>query len=308
MTLGSMKIKEYAADLGFVLSGISAAEPVTADVAINYSRYISSGKHARMDYLSRNIEKRFDVSLLVQGSKSVISCAVSYNDNCQTNNSNAELYIARYARFNDYHDTIRRRLKVLAKRITEHYPQKPYMRVFVDTAPLLEKFYAAKAGLGWIGKNNLLINKDYGSHLLLGEIVIDQEYDYDSPAPSHCGDCSLCLDSCPGGAISTGESFNANKCLSYHTIESKESIPTPIASALDNNVFGCDVCQAVCPYNRSAVVNTDPEFTPRFSGIEYNELLSMNEETFNRSFAGTPLTRAGLDRLQYIAQTAAANR
>lgn len=301
MVIRSEQIKEYAAELGFVLCGISRAAPVSAEVAIGYSRYIVAGNHARMDYLSRNIEKRLDISQLVEGAQSVISCAVSYNNPEPFVASDGDLYIARYARFTDYHEIIRGRLKLLADRISQHYKDKPCGRCFVDTAPLLEKYYARKGGLGWIGKNNLLINERYGSQILLGEIVIDKEFEYDQPVESACGDCQLCIESCPGGAINVEGEFDSNKCVSYHTIESKEPVPQAIVKALAGKVFGCDYCQRVCPYNQNAELNSDPELIFQYAGITRDELERITQEEFKRRFAGTAIVRAGLERMRYIA-------
>jgi len=300
MSIKSEQIKEYAADLGFVLCGISEAAPVSADVAIGYSRYIATGAHARMEYLTRNIEKRLDIGRLVDGARSVISCAVSYNNPEPVSESNDELYIARYARFTDYHNIIRARLKLLADRIGKHNDNNCYTRCFVDTAPLLEKYFACKAGLGWVGKNNLLINARYGSQILLGEIVINYELDYDHPVENACGQCSLCIDHCPGGAIGK-DCFNSNKCVSYHTIESEEVMPCSMVKATAGHVFGCDRCQTICPYNQKAEPNTDPELMFRYSSISYVDLMTMSESQFNEKYSDTPLSRAGLERLRYIA-------
>ena len=300
MPVTSHDIKEKAYELGFVLCGIAPSNVVSAEVAIGFSNYIADGRHAGMDYLARNIDKRFDVELLVEGAKSVICCAVSYN-NPEPEGDGSGFYVARYARFRDYHDSIKDRLKVLGKWISDNSEVKPRMRCFVDTAPILEKYYAVEAGLGWIGNNNLLINPEYGSQLLLGEIVIDIELDYDSKMARDCGGCRMCLESCPMGAVSGEWSFDSNKCLSYHTIESKEPLPQDIVKQLGNKLFGCDDCQKACPYNRKAKHNVDPEFMFRFHGIGKEELLSMTEQEFAERFAATPLERAGLKRLKYIA-------
>ena len=301
MAITSNKIKERAYELGFVLAGVTVAEPVDGQVAGYFRDYLSEKRYAGMGYMARNAEKRVDVSKLVEGARSVICCAASYN-NPEGELEDEMLYVARYARFEDYHNIIRRKLKELAEWIASDLGCR--YRVFVDTAPLLEKYYAAKAGLGWIGKNTLLINKDYGSRLLLGEVVVDVELDYDEPVDEGCGDCELCLRACPGGALLEGGKLDSNKCLSYQTIESSEKIPEDLAKKVGKRVFGCDSCQDVCPYNANAKLNVDPEFKDKFSGINKIELVNMSVDEFKSRFGDTPLSRAGLEKLRATYQSA----
>ncbi len=300
MALTSAKIKELAYEQGFVLAGIASAAAVEDLAADRLVEYINGEQNAGMGYLARNLEKRLDVTRLVDGARSVICCAVSYN-NVNEDVNDELLYIARYARFGDYHNSIKRRLRKMVELIEQYCDSRPYTRVFVDTAPLLEKYYAVKAGLGWQGKNTLLLNKDYGSRLLLGEIVIDIELEYDEPVETGCGDCELCIRECPGGALLDGGKLDCKKCISYHTIESKELIPDDIAEQIGNRIFGCDSCQDICPYNINAKLNTDPEFMDRFVGISKGELATMSEKEFVNRFGDTPILRAGLARLKMIA-------
>ena len=301
MALTSKIIKEQAYELGFVLAGIARAEPVDAQTIDWMSGYLKDQRFAGMSYLARNVEKRLDVTKLVEGAKSVICCAVSYN-NIAVEESEDMLYVARYARFEDYHESLRQRLKKLVDAIEQYSDKRLFTRVFVDTAPLLEKYYASKAGLGWLGKNTLMLNKEYGSRLLLGEIVIDVDLDYDEPPEGSCGECDLCLQACPGQALLEGGKLDSTNCLSYHTIESKDTIPVSLSVKLGKRVFGCDSCQDVCPYNSDAKLNTDPEFMERFIGIAKSELVNMTEAEFNSRFGDTPISRAGLEKLRATAK------
>ena len=300
MTLTSDKIKERAYELGFVLAGVAPAGRIDDDIAAKFEDYISSGRNAGMGYMARNVEKRMDVRKMVEGARSVICCAVSYNNEVSAGGGD-ELYVARYARCEDYHYSVRRKLKELAGYIESELDDRPYMRMFVDSAPLVEKYYAVKAGLGWQGKNTLLLNKEYGSRLLLGEIVIDVELEYDKPVGGSCGDCDLCMRACPSGALPKAGKLNSYRCISYQTYETKDEIPDELAARLGGRVFGCDSCQDVCPYNKEAKKNVDSEYMERFGGVSKTELERMSEEEFKEKYGDTPLYRAGLERLRATA-------
>lgn len=301
MSINSREIKERALELGFVLAGISQAGAVPQNIATGLSEHLAGGNHAGMRYLAENLAKRLDVTALVPGAHSVISCAVSYGAGWRENGCGADsLYIARYARQSDYHETVRHKLRQLADWLAAGSSAKSRFRCFVDTAPLLEKYYAVQAGLGWLGRNNLLINKDYGSWLLLGEIVTNLELEYDTPdTEGGCGECRRCVDACPGGAIHKAGQFDSRLCLSYHTIESKTEIPAEMVARFSGHFFGCDDCQLVCPYNTKSV-NTAAS-CGAYAGLTASELAVMTEEQFGQRFGHTPLTRCGLERLKYIA-------
>ncbi|MBN2064399.1 MAG: tRNA epoxyqueuosine(34) reductase QueG [Sedimentisphaerales bacterium] len=300
----SKQIKEKAIELGFVLVGISPAQTVNDTAASGLRDHLALGNNAQMQYLARNIDKRLDVRALVPGARSVISCAASYRTDPALTElaDSSDLYIAQYARRKDYHIIIRNRLQELAQWLLGQSGGTVQYRCFVDTAPLMEKYYAVEAGLGWLGRNNLLINEEYGSWLLLGELVVDIELEYDSRVLGvGCGSCRRCLDACPGGALQESGQFDSRRCLSYHTIESKEEIPAELAAVLANRVFGCDQCQLVCPYNHKARSSNDQAFAVQFSTPGIAEIEAMTQVEFNSRYKDTPLERAGLERMKYIA-------
>ncbi len=302
--INSKQIKEKAIELGFALAGIAPAQVVSDRAAQGLYDHLALGNNAQMQYLTRNINKRLDVRELVPGARSVISCAASYKNEQAMNDrgDSSGLYIAQYARRRDYHIIIRQRLQELAGWLLGQLSGKVQYRCFVDTAPLMEKYYAVEAGLGWLGRNNLLINEEYGSWLLLGELVVDIELEYDSRvAGAGCGSCRRCLDACPGGALQESGQFDSRRCLSYHTIESKEEVPSELAAVLAHRVFGCDQCQLVCPYNQNARCSNDRAFAEQFAALSKEELDAMTQAEFDSRYKDTPLQRAGLERMKYIA-------
>lgn len=291
-------IIDTAKDVGFDLVGIVRAEHIQEEY--NYfNKWILEGNASSLAYLNRNIEKRFDASLLVEGSRSVIVCAISYlspysrgyAEECRTK-------VASYALARDYHITIKEMLTTLAERLKEHYPTLQY-RAFTDSAPLAEKSYAKRAGLGWIGRNSLLVTPTHGSMLHLGELVINEEVDtYNTPMEGvGCGECRRCIEACPNGAILENRTIDTRRCISCRTIERETE---GAAIDLDGWIFGCDACQVVCPYNKRAPLHTNTKFDPLYdpTALDSATWLKMSKEEFKAMAGTTAMTRAGLERIQ----------
>lgn len=291
-------ITKTALDVGFDLVGVVRAEHLTKEH--NYfNEWLLEGNASTLDYLKRNVEKRFDASLLVEGARSVVICAISYlSPYSRGYNEGVKTKIASYALARDYHTTIKELLSKLAEQLKTYSPQLRY-RAFTDSAPLAEKSYAVRAGLGWIGRNSLLVTPNNGSMLHLGELVIDEEVDhYDMPMEATgCGECRRCIGACPNNAILDNRTIDTRRCISCRTIE-REAEGEQVS--LDGWIFGCDACQSVCPYNKRAALHTNPLFDPLFdpTALGVKEWHAMTEEEFEAMAGTTPLTRAGLDRIK----------
>ncbi|MDO5523242.1 MAG: tRNA epoxyqueuosine(34) reductase QueG [Bacteroidia bacterium] len=285
----SQEIKQYALSLGFDACGICRAQD--SEQETNYMKWLSEECQAGMGYLERNVDKRMDPRLLVEGAKSIISVALNYFPH-RFQHENAPKF-AYYAYGQDYHDVVKGKLNQLFDFIKLRFPDVSG-RCFSDSAPVLERFWAARAGLGFVGKNTLLIIPGKGSYFFLGELIIDLELDYDSPITQNCGKCRRCLDACPTGAIEKPHWVNAQKCISYQTIENKGEISPEIVPLLSNNVYGCDICQIVCPWNRYARPHNTPEFNPsdEFLSLDYEKLKEMNEDTYREIFRKSAVKRA----------------
>lgn len=283
---------------GFDIVGVTPAVHIEEE-NFHFSKWLSAGCNATLSYLERNQEKRFDASKLVEGARSVVVCGVAYLSKFSRGYpTGCNTKIASYALAKDYHVVIKEMLSEVADELKAYAPNLRF-RLFTDSAPLAEKSYARRAGLGWIGRNSLLVTPDYGSMLLLGEIVMDEAVDeYDTPMQSvGCGECRRCVDACPNGAIRDDRTIDARRCISCQTIEpmaGKESIP------LDGWIFGCDGCQAVCPYNQKAPLSKNTRLDPLFDPLEFDaeRWLSMSEEEFAELASETPMTRAGLARIK----------
>ena len=285
----SEEIKQYALSLGFDACGICRAEE--SEQEVHYRRWLLEECHAGMGYLERNIDKRMDPRMLVEGAKSIISVALNYFPH-RFQHEDAPKF-AYYAYGEDYHDIVKGKLSRLFDFIKLRFPGVSG-RYFSDSAPVLERFWAARSGLGFVGKNTLLIIPGKGSYFFLGELIVDLELDYDSPVSQNCGKCRRCLDACPTGAIEKPHWVNARKCISYQTIENKGEISPEIVPRLSNNVYGCDICQIVCPWNRYARPHNTPGFNPsdEFLSLDYERLQEMDEETYRRIFRRSAVKRA----------------
>lgn len=293
----SKEIKQYALSLGFDACGICRAAPTDSPKGKScseeerYMQWLSENCQAGMSYLERNIDKRFDPRKLVDGAKSIISVALNYFPHVKLPDDVPQF--AYYAYGEDYHDIVRGKLNQLLDFIKLRFPDVSGC-AFCDSAPVLERFWAARAGLGFIGKNTLLIIPGKGSYFFLGELIIDIELEYDSSITQNCGSCRRCLETCPTGAIEKPHWLNANKCISYQTIENKGEIPPEIISKLSNKVYGCDICQKVCPWNRFAKPHATNEFLPSqdFLSLDLEKLQNMNEDTFRQIFRKSAVKRA----------------
>ena len=291
----TLSIKGKALKLGFDLIGISPIAEFPENQ--KYKEWLSKGYEGEMYYMARDPEKRADVRNTVPSAKSVISCVVNYNTDVPYSmefEDNKRGWISRYAWGEDYHDVIRGKLKLLLDHINEMLPEGFNHRFYVDTGPVLEKVFAKYSGIGWIGKNTCLINQDIGSWIFVGEIITDLELEYDNPAVDRCGTCTRCLDSCPTNAFPEPYVIDSNRCISYLTIELKGDISPALRDGMGNNIFGCDICQDVCPWNKKAEVKNNKEFIPRDGLINplLSELLDLDEEEFRNKFKKSPIKRA----------------
>ena len=292
-------IKELVKTEGFDLCGITACRHLALNEEA-FERWLAMGYDSSLGYMRNYLDRRFDVAKLVEGARTVVVCAVAYDGEIVSKSSDtAALHpkIASYACRRDYHKVIRKRLQAVLKQLQAHYPQLQG-RAFVDSAPLVEKQLAVDAGLGWIGRQSLLVTPQYGSYVLLGELVLTEEVDvYDTPMQTvGCGECRRCVEACPTGAIVDDMVINTARCISCHTVEATPSD----AVDLHGWVFGCDECQRCCPYNRAANGSEHcimpREFSPQ--DISAEEWLAMNEDDFLQRFGHTPLKRAGLKKIQ----------
>ncbi len=291
-------IKQWAAELGFQQAGIT-------DVALDeheqrLNQWLEAGYHGDMDYMERHGSKRSRPQELIEGTRRVISLRMDYltaapDQQRHALNARDQAYISRYTLGRDYHKLVRKRLTQLAQRIEEQVTGYNY-RAFVDSAPVLERALAKSAGLGWIGKNTMLINPKAGSYFFLGEIYTDLPLPIDPPfAKNHCGSCSACLDVCPTQAFVGPHVLDARRCISYLTIELKGSIPEELRPLMGNRVFGCDDCQLICPWNRFAQVTDESDFIPRhgFDSAQLARLFLWEEEEFLRQTEGSAIRRTG---------------
>ena len=290
------QLKQQALAMGFDVAGICAAGPSAH--AEFYARWVQAGYAGEMAYLARRVEERRDPRALLPGCRSILVVGLNSFLPDEKPTLPGRGLIARYARRDDYHEVMNRRLLALRDWLAAETGQPPESlgRAYVDTGPLLERELAMQAGLGWIGKNCCLINPRFGSWLLLGELLLAIELEPDEPwtAP-RCGTCTRCLDACPTGALVEPHLLDARRCLAYLTIELKGSIPEPLRRRLGQRVFGCDLCQEVCPWNgRFSQTGRDPAFQPRPDLIQPSllELMALDEEGFHRRFRGSPIERA----------------
>ena len=291
-------IKRLAADHGFDYCGISKAE-FLADEAPKLESWLKRGAHGKMSYMENHFEKRLDPSKLVPDAKSVVSLMYNYYPKKDLSNENPDQYkLAKYAYGEDYHHVIKAKLKNLVDDLKTEVGEIEG-RVFVDSAPVMERQWAEKSGLGWIGKNTLLINKNSGSFYFLAELIIDLELEPDGPIKDYCGTCTRCIDACPTDAITPYE-LNASQCISYLTIELKESIPEEFKGKMEGWAFGCDICQDVCPWNRFSKPHQEEAFQP---SKELLELFNKNwqdltEEVFAQVFRKSAVKRTKLEGLK----------
>lgn len=289
-------VKRNASSLGFSFCGISKAEFLESE-APKLEAWLKRGYQGKMSYLENHFDKRLDPTKLVPGAKSVVSLVYNYfpAKDLTTNNT---IKIAKYAYGEDYHTVVKDKLKEFMARIQEEIGNVDG-RVFVDSAPVMERQWAAKSGIGWIGKNSLLLNKQMGSFFFLAELILDLELEPDSPAKDYCGTCTACIDACPTDAIVADGVIDSNKCISYLTIELKDSIPSEFKDNTDNWIFGCDVCQDVCPWNRFSKPHSEKRFEPNgWKGFSKQDWLELTDEIFQKNFGKSAITRTGFKGLK----------
>jgi epoxyqueuosine reductase len=299
--LTSEAVKQRAKELGFDLCGIA---PAGAFPELAFLReWIDRGYAGTMGYLPRTAERRSDVRRVLPSARSVIMTATIYNPGhpySTERNDSGRGEVARYARGDDYHQVLGRRLDELIAWMREQQPEPFEARAYVDTGPVQERVYAQYAGIGWIGKNTCVINPEAGSWILLAEIICSLPLEPDAPAHDQCGTCALCLEACPTGAIVEPHVLDATRCLSYLTIEYRGSIPDEHRDSIGNHIFGCDICQEVCPWNGAPKVTSEAAWSSR---EELNlprlvDLWRKKDEELAELIAGTPVTRAGLRGLR----------
>ncbi len=298
--LSSQQIKKKALDLGFDACGISKIETLNTEKPL-FKEWLDNNFHGEMTYMARNIEKRLNPSILVEGTQSVISVIINYFPQ-QNLHSESHYKISKYALGVDYHYVIKNKLKQLMDFIEEQKPGT-IMRAFTDSAPVLDKSWAQKAGLGWVGKNTLLINKKLGSFIFIGEIIIGLELENDNPLEkSYCGNCRKCLDACPTGALTKEYKLNATKCISYLNIESKTDIPEELKPKLNNWIFGCDICQDVCPWNSKTTASTEESFriSDSLALMKKENWEALDKPSFKKMFKSSPVERSGYKRLKML--------
>ncbi len=296
---GALKsdINDWARDLGFQQLGVSDIDLERAESRLQ--AWLQAGFHGRMDYMARHGTRRSRPRELVPGTLRVITARMDYLPQPQEEaidllDHERQAYVSRYALGRDYHKVLRGRLRALARRIEDRIGPFGY-RIFVDSAPVLEKAIAEKAGLGWIGKHTNLINRDAGSWFFLGELYTDLPLPVDAAEESHCGTCRACIDVCPTDAIVAPYTLDARRCISYLTIELRESIPVEFRQAIGNRIYGCDDCQLFCPWNKFARQTVEPDFAPRH-GLDTADLVSLfdwDEATWLEKTEGSAIRRIG---------------
>lgn len=303
----SQLIKSEALRLGFMQCGIAKAGFLEEE-APRLEAWLQQGRHGEMAYMENNFDKRLDPRLLVEDARSVISLSLNYYPESQQQDAHAPK-ISKYAYGEDYHIVIKDKLFLLLQFIEEHIGAVNG-RAFVDSAPVLDRAWAQKAGIGWMGKNSNIISKKSGSFFFLAELIIDLELQYDDAfATDHCGTCTKCIDACPTDAILSPYIIDAGKCISYLTIELKEEIPATFGGKMDNWMFGCDICQDVCPWNRFSVPHTEPAFQPKENLLQMKQedWQDITEEVFKQLFKNSAVKRTkfkGLTRnIEFLKQT-----
>ncbi len=292
------KIKDEAVKCGFNLCCIADAQQLSDDERDRFDKWLTRGFAADMTYMQRNIDKRLCAKNLLEGAQSVICVALAYNYVEPPKDS--QCFIASYACYEDYHTVMKNMLRRLADFITAAIGEKTDFKTCVDSVPILERAYGRNAGLGFIGKNRMLINPAYGSRLFLGELITTAPLKPDTPIEGSCGSCNKCLEACPTAAL-TAEGIDCRRCLSYHTIENKGQIPPEFVALTKRGIFGCDRCVDVCPFNqKEGKSNLKPIIK---SGYTQDFIKNLDTAAFKSQFGSTPVARGGLGRLQIAFST-----
>ena len=302
MKLTNEIVIQKAKAVGFDLVGFAKAE-ILENETERLGNWLRNGYQAGMEYMERNFEKRKDVKNILSDAKSVISLGLNYHteekySDDEITKSNQTGKISRYAWGKDYHLVIWKMLNELESSLKQIDPEFESLS-YVDTGPVMDKAWAARAGIGWLGKHTNVINRELGSWIFLANIICNYEFEYSSPIPDYCGSCTACLEACPTGAFVQEYVVDSNKCISYLTIENKNEIPEEFKGKFDNWLFGCDICQDVCPWNLKFPEQTHvKDFYPQQKEIQPNEILEMNEAEFKEKFQNSPVKRAKLKGLK----------
>jgi epoxyqueuosine reductase len=307
------EIKQKALGVGFDLVGITDASPIDAEQVGRFAEWLKAGYAGQMGYMRRNFEKRTNPAKLLEGAQSVICVGLNYKPpKTQLKSPRSDVptgRVAHYAQYEDYHSFMKQRLHKLAEFIASSADEDVRFKICVDSAPLAERALAARAGLGFVGKNHMLINPTLGPQVFLGEIITDLKLQTDRPIANNCSDCKKCVEACPTGALRADGQFDANKCISYLTIEYKGEIPADLADKIGDRFFGCDECVLACPYQEKAPECKNREF--RFysdrAGITLSDVLNLSVEDFEARFADSTIERLGLDGLKRNAEICLAN-
>lgn len=290
------RLRRKALEIGFDACGFSKAE-FLADEAPKLESWLSQGSQGKMDYMANHFDKRLDPRLLVEGAKSVISLTYNYFPE-EDLFVDSEIKISKYAYGRDYHKVVKSRLKELLLFLQEQVGEIS-ARIFVDSAPVLEKAWAQRAGLGWLGKHSNILSKGKGSFFFLAELICDVEFEYDAPVADHCGSCTRCIDACPTDAIFAPYQVDGSRCISYLTIELKEAIPKEFNGKMEGWAFGCDICQDVCPWNRFSKPHSEPDFNPKDAvKMNVDEWEDLTEAVFEEIFNGSPIKRTKFSGLK----------
>jgi len=299
----SRKIKDFALSIGFDLIGIAPSKQLSNHKEV-IKNWLSAGMNADMLFLSRDIEKRTNPALLADGAKSIVVAGINYYPS-EKQGGDGMPVISKYAYGKDYHTVLGDKLNNLLEFIVSCEPVAKG-KVCVDVAPILEKAWAREAGLGWIGKNSILINKEIGSFIFLGEIVLNIDLQYDKPfSDDFCGSCTLCMKACPTDAINENRTIDARKCISWLTVENKNPIPFRYAGKMKGRVFGCDICQDICPWNKNAKPHNIPEFilSTELAKLNSEEWLSLSREKYMELFSQSSVGRIKYEKLKRNIET-----
>jgi len=290
-------IKTKASELGFSFCGVSRAEFLN-DEARRLDEWLRRNYQGKMSYLEKNFDKRLDPTKLVPGARSVVSLIYNYFP-AKDLATKGDLKIAKYAYGEDYHTVVKDKLKLLLKSIHDEIGDV-HGRAFVDSAPVMERAWANRSGIGWIGKNSLLLNREMGSFFFLAELIIDLELEYDGAGKDYCGTCTACMDACPTEAIPEPYVVDGSKCISYFTIELKEEIPAAVEGKFENWIFGCDICQDICPWNSFSKPHHESRFEPKpeLGAMAKQDWIEISEEVFHKLFKKSALQRTKLSGLK----------
>lgn len=305
----TQRVKEEALRLGFDACGFAKAQRLEKEER-RLAEWLNQGRHGTMDWMENYFDKRVDPTKLVPGSKSVVSVIGSYyHPKHKQQQQNRSPKIAKYAQGRDYHKVYKKKLKKLFAFTEELLGSELNGRVFVDSAPVLDKAWAVRSGLGWMGKNSNILNKEIGSFFFIGEMIVDAEFSYSTQVTDHCGSCTRCIEACPTNAIYEPYRVNANKCISYLTIELKEQMPEELQDSVGEWMFGCDICQDVCPWNNDAKYTQMEDLYPRNKILDHdiNFWEELDIKQYNELFEGSSIRRAKFEKFKMNAAVSANN-